>query len=321
MKLIVIGGKQTDFKMREDLTVSPVKKAVIYLVDFEKKIIEQEFVYSPEDPILKCPSYSTSFRGSKLIDGKLLTCTSNEIVWFDLGSFEISRTISHNAFNDLHSVDFIDGHYYVTSTGLDCVLKVGDDGDIVEHYNLRDEGSEIDFSREWRNVSTKPHQVHPNYVFKYDDKLWVTRFYQGDVVSLEEKETTSLQVEERIHDGFVYGKSVYFTGVSGKVILLKNGKVSIQEVRLDMDWKGWCRGLHICDENTAFIGFSTIRATKIVENIKWLIDGLPSAQNKTRIVLFDLKNGKVMDEMSFQQEELSLIFSIIPVEDPLPGQA
>lgn len=82
--------------------------------------------------------------------------------------------ISHNAFNDLHGVDFIDGYYYVTCTGLDCVLKIDDKGNIVKSYNLKDEELEIDFTMEWQNVNTKPHKVHPNYIFSYRNKLWVT---------------------------------------------------------------------------------------------------------------------------------------------------
>ena len=78
------------------------------------------------------------------------------------------------------------GNLTVASAGLELVLEVTHDGQVVELWNVlgEDPWSRFDPQVDYRKLNTKPHRGHPNFVFYIGAELWATRFHQGDAVSL-----------------------------------------------------------------------------------------------------------------------------------------
>jgi hypothetical protein len=79
---------------------------------------------------------------------------------------------------------------------------------------------------------------------------------------------------------------------------------------------GWCRGLEIIGE-FAYVGFSALRWTLSLENIGFLAKNFVSLGKKlrknlpARIVKYNISTQRIVDEYSFDQNEIGLIFSII----------
>ena len=94
---------------------------------------------------------------------------------------------------------------------------------VVNEWVTSDEELWERFSRDvdYRRVATtKPHWSHPNYVYFVGDELWVTRCAQGDALCLSERRPP-IQIGERaVHDGLVREGSIYFTVVSGEVVVV-----------------------------------------------------------------------------------------------------
>src|SRR5205814_1667490 len=81
-----------------------------------------------------------------------------------------------------------DGNLLVCNTGLDTVATLTREGDLLSQQSVLDSPLAARFSDEpdLRQVlSTKPHQVHPNYVFELPTgELFATCFLEKCAVNL-----------------------------------------------------------------------------------------------------------------------------------------
>ena len=327
--LYLVGGEQKD-----DLTGRDEwhrhRVGVIIRLDPETRTASRVLEY--QSPAEFCPDDDPSFllKAATLHEDTMFACSATEVLVYDFPSMQLRQRISHPCFNDLHHVTSgLGGKLYVASTGLDQVVEMTADGDITRQWCVLEDkdvwhrhSPEVDY----RKVpTTKPHDAHPNYVFFLDGEVWATRCKQRDAVCLtapgQRIETGS---DNPIHDGVVTEDSIWFTQVDAHVVRVDRDSLQVTE-RHDLSKMmsglrrpGWCRGLHIVDDEHVLVGFSRLRPTKWKTNVGWLklnelrwLYRLPA-----RIGLFNLKEQRAVWEIELQDFGLTTVFSIHPEPKP-----
>jgi hypothetical protein len=264
------------------------------------------------------------FKAGTIVGDKLYTCTSTEVLVFDLPEFRISNYISLPCFNDLHHVvPDSSGNLLVTSTGLEMVVRVTPEGEVLDQWNVLGEDPWGNFSPQvdYRKVdSTKPHRSHPNFAFELDGKIWATRFFQRDAVCLLDKSKRIDIGVQAPHDGLVRDGKIYFTTVDGHIVVVGRNSLKVENV---IDLKaingqeallGWCRGLLPLDERSFWIGFTRVRKTKFRENLIWMRsifrDGMH--EKPSHLALYDTVRLDCIQEFDLESHGLNVIFSIFP---------
>ena len=267
----------------------------------------------------------------------LLLCTQTEVVVFDPGAGRVVRTISHPWFNDVHHVARFDGRLHVVSTGLDLLLIFDEnDEDVAEWHSAigADPWERFDRDTDYRLVATtKPHHAHPNYVFAADGATWLTRFQQRDALrigggsgeaSSGSSPTSPRLSDDPVHDGVPHGERVWFTVVSGEVVVVDPAR-GVIDARYDLrtmdtdDGRplGWCRGIHH-EADHVLLAFSHLRPTAIKQNLSWLRKPLGRQQEPapTRVDAYDLAGGRRLKSWELQSSGISSIFSVLPGTPP-----
>ncbi|HZQ10363.1 MAG TPA: hypothetical protein VFD70_27540 [Anaerolineae bacterium] len=253
---------------------------------------------------------------------ELFICSQTEVLIYHLPDFQIVARYSLPCFNDLHHArPSPDGNILVANAGLEMVLELSRDGNILREWNVLGEDPWGAFSKQidYRYISTKPHRSHPNYVFCIDDEIWVTRFHQGDAVCLTDPRKSIAISTERIHDGVVHDGLVYFTTVNGRIVIANPRTRRVEEV-IDLNSMhepglvlGWCRGLYL-DAGMVWVGFSRIRPTKFRENVSWVMHGFKRAL-PSHIACYDLNQHRCVMELDIEPMGLGAIYSIFPSEN------
>ncbi|MBU8869984.1 MAG: hypothetical protein KOO60_03805 [Gemmatimonadales bacterium] len=305
-------------------------KASIFSFDDRNGSIAECATYStpieirPEDP-----KANIVFKAGSIAKGNLVVCTQTEILTYSLPDFRQIGYASHPWLNDVHHVKVNgDGNFLVANTGLDLVLELTPAGKLVKEWStLVDENPWDRFDREKdyrRVVTTKPHHSHPNYVFEHGDDLWVSRFVQRDAFCLTNPSKRINIGLEKIHDGVVVGDQVTFTTVDGHVAVadLLSCKVlrvyDLNKITGNDKTLGWCRGLHILDEDRVLVGFSRLRPSKFRENVRWVKfkAGMRKDAGKlpTRVVCFNLEKQTIEGEFNLEKEGCNAVFSILKSE-------
>jgi len=280
---------------------------------------------------------SILFKAATLHEQEFFLCTQTEALIYRLPDFQQTHYCSLPCFNDLHHVRPTPaGTLLVAVTGLDLIIETTREGKVLREWNVHEQETWQRFSRaeDYRKVvSTKPHLAHPNYVFVHDEEIWATRFEQRDAVCLTHPER---RIDIGIggpHDGIVHQQHVYFTTVNGHIVKadLASGNVvqtfDLNQISGVQGPLGWCRGLHVVDENHVIVGFSRLRPTKFRENLawvkRWTKAGLGIAESvtskPTRIALYNLKSGRLLWEMNVEEAGMNAVFSIHPQHSPLEG--
>ena len=270
-------------------------------------------------------SETTLFAAGTLEGDRYFACTETEILVYSYPEFEVVRYLTLPCFNDLHHVTpRANGRLLVADTGLDMVLEIDDEDRVVRCIGGLGEPNpweRFDRRADYRRVpSTKPHRVHPNFVFEIDGRVWFTRFEQRDAVSFDGAPSRIPVELERPHDGVVFGGEVYFTTVDGHIVVgdpVKESRVrtvDLQEIAGGPNALGWCRGLLVLDSRRVVVGFSRLRPTRFRENVRWLKNRVGLARTPgnrpTRLACFDLENRELLWERDLEDSGLNLIFSV-----------
>ncbi len=246
--------------------------------------------------------------------------TKTEILVYRRSDRSLERVISLPAFNDLHHVrPDARGHLWVVNTGLDQILELDAKGELHAAHAVMggDPWARFDRGVDYRKVtSTKPHVAHPNYLLRFEDRWWVTRFRQRDCVELGGTGRMPIDLQG-CHDGVVEGEWVYFTTVDGQVVKTRPGLEAPAEV-WDLNAMvgglrklGWCRGLHLFSAHEVLVGFSRLRVTKWRDNVAWAggLETIKALRHRpTRLTRFDLRAGRVTWE--HELERLDAVFSL-----------
>jgi hypothetical protein len=329
-KLYILGGRQ-----RKALLRDPTKEwhwyeaALILELDTETGAARTCVEYETPPEARASDSASINFHSGALIGNMLYTCTTTEVLIYRLPDFQRVGYISLPCFNDVHhATPASDGNLLVVSTGLDMVVKVTPQGQIVKEWSVLDEDPWARFSRniDYRKVeTTKPHMAHPNFVFEMDRDVWVTRFNQRDAVTLgDSRKRIEIEVEKP-HDGVVVGERIFFTSVDGKIVIVNRRTLRVEQVvdlrqiqdhdRLVLP--AWCRSLLPVDERTIWVGFTRIRMTLIRENVRWVKTVLREGTvvKPTHVALFDLVDQRCVKEFDLEPYGMNTVFGIFPVAD------
>lgn len=323
----LVGGRQ-----RRDASQHPewsrYHRGIVLLLDLGSGRGRVEVEYRPPREARESVERPVLFKAASLKGGVFYTCTSTEVLHWSVPGFDLLGMVSLPEFNDLHHVlPGSNGNLFVVNTGLDMVQEIDHQGEVLRRWNVL--GEENPWSRfrpgedYRRHATTKPHASHPNYVFQADGHLWVTRFEQRDAYCLTDSGRTLPVGGQGPHDGVVEGEKVFFTTVDGRVevVSLASGKKLASHDLRSMAGTdhalGWCRGLVVVDDRRVLVGFSRLRPTRTKANLAWVARQVGLMENPgvlpTRIALYDLKAGSLLQEWPVESFGLNVLFSIHPV--------
>jgi hypothetical protein len=326
-KLYVLGGRQRKALLRDpnEEWFNWYESALILEVDTDSGAVRTRVEYHTPSEARAREKSSTNFHSGTLIGDVLHTCTTTEVLTYRLPDFKQIGYVSLPCFNDLHHVTpSSDGNLLVVNTGLDMVIKITHQGEVVSEWSAIGEAPWTRFSRtiDYRRVeTTKPHASHPNFAFELDDEVWVTRFQQCDAVSLNGSGKRIENIGERPHDGLIYGDRILFTAVDGKIVIVDRHSLRVSEVinlrhiqdRDQQVLPAWCRGLLPVDERRMWVGFTRIRKTLFWENVRWVKSVLREGTivKPTHIALYDTIDKQCLQEVDLEPHGMNTVFGIL----------
>ncbi|KKO46893.1 hypothetical protein WG68_02850 [Arsukibacterium ikkense] len=274
--------------------------------------------YPPQHP-------NQQFTAACLDGDTLWLPTDTEVYQYQLPELKQLKCFSHPCFHNIHSVHLFDNELIVTSTGLDnIVVLCPQSGEIKRIINTEGKAPwhRFDAGTDYRLVhSTRPHDSHPNYVFKLDNKLWVTRCTHDDAVCLDDvtdRIDVAHQDEMSVHDGIWWHDKLVFTRVDGYLVIVDptSRKVIDKHDPFASERNrplGWCRGL-LVDGDIFYIGYSKLRKTKLISKLKFLTQGNFKYMdgNEALIVAYDMAAKKVVNTYAIPAGMLDAIYGILP---------
>ena len=328
-KLYVLGGRERKPGITEPTAQDEwylYNAALILEVDTVSGSVRTCVEYESPQEARPGKHRAAHFHSGALTRDTLYTCTATEVLIYRLPDFERIGYISLPCFNDLHHVTpTADGNLLVVSTGLEMVMKMTMDGQILETWSALKEEPWSRFSRniDYRKVeTTKPHISHPNFAFELEGEVWVTRFHQHDAISLNGSGRRIKIAEEGVHDGLVWGDRILFTAVDGKIVIVNRHSLEAERIidlrqiqdRDQLVLPAWCRGLLPVDYQRIWVGFTRIRQTIFRENIRWVKTVLREGTivRPTHIALFDVVSMECLQSFDLEPHGLNTIFSIFP---------
>ncbi|MBK9715254.1 MAG: hypothetical protein IPO81_28790 [Kouleothrix sp.] len=298
------------------------ERGVIMRVDPETHDIKTCVTYVSPPEVCAADDPAITLQASTIQDSMLYTCTQTEVLIYALPSFERLGYLSLPCFNDVHHVrPTPEGNLLVANAGLEMVVETTPAGELRRVWNVLGEDPWGRFSREvdYRRIETKPHRAHPNYVFTVGDEIWATRFHQGDAICLTSPEKRIQISSERIHDGVLHDGRLYFTVVSGSIVVANPQTLQVEQVinlnsmHAEGTLLGWCRGIFI-DGDKLWVGFSRIRPTKFRENVSWVMHGFKHVL-PTRVACYDLSRRRCVVEIDLEPTGLGAVYSVLPTLD------
>ncbi|MFZ0322126.1 MAG: hypothetical protein WAL56_23570 [Candidatus Sulfotelmatobacter sp.] len=321
-KFYVSGGRLRSTVFRKLEEWQSCDQALLIELDPEKNQSRSclKYVSPPE----VCPDNLPAilFKSASLQGNKLYTCTSTEVLIYELPSFQLLHYISLRCFNDLHHVCPTGrGTLLVVVTGLDMVVEITPDGTVIREWSVLGEDPWARFSRQtdYRKVpTTKPHRAHPNHAFELDHEVWVTRLQQRDAICLSRPGPRIDIAIQRPHDGHVFGDRIYFTTVDGHVVIANRKTLEVEQI-IDLNQMngqaervlGWCRGVLPLDERFVWVGFTRVRPTKFVENVAWIKNGNTQRNKPSHIALYDLHSKRCEQEIELEPHGIGVVFSLL----------
>lgn len=326
-RLYVLGGKQRKLLLKAEEEWNLYDSAVILKLDTRSGAVQTCVEYKTRSDARAHEHSSSVFKSGTLVGDVLYACTNTEILVFKLPGFELVNYISLPCFNDVHHVTpSRDGTLLVVTTGLDMVVRLTPQGNLIEEWSVLAEPAWLRFSRDidYRKVeSTKPHESHPNFAFELGPDVWVTRLRQRDAISLMDAGKRIDISLESPHDGVVRGKDIYFTLVDGRLAVANAETLTIDRV---VDFKtmddpnallGWCRGVLPLEDEKFWVGFTRVRKTRIQENVLWVKRVFKEGmiEKPTHISLYDTRHRRCLQEFDLEAHGMNIIFSIFPANE------
>lgn len=322
-RVLVVGGVNSN-QVKSGEGWAAYKAGRVVRLDLETGWHE-EVIYDGDIPeyIPKNANISTVFKAATLNDQKMLLCTTTEVFERCLMTGNVLRSVSHPKFNDVHHAIYDNDNVLVVSTGLDSLILISWQGEIIKTWPLSEKARRmLDDDIDYRAVeSTKPHDFHPNFVFKVGERIYLTRFKQGDAICVNDEVAPRLVVTKgNIHDGLVHRDKTWFTCTNGWLCAVSNAtgneafSVDLNALYEGDAPLGWCRGLEFLGDDLVAVGFSRLRHTKFKEHVKWAVSKFSDrslAPLPTRVAVIDLVNKTVLDDFVLEgREGLNAIFSI-----------
>jgi hypothetical protein len=326
MDLLVLGGVQRAERADAEQDWRLFERAVVGRVRPEAG--ECRLCASFDSPIEARAAADSSvlFKSGAVAGERLYACTSTEVIVFGLPDFRREAYLSLPFFNDLHHVrPTPQGTLLVAVTGLDLVAEVTLAGELVQSWSATGGDPWARFSRatDYRKVATlKPYRTHVNYVFPAQGEWWATRGDLGDAICLNDpRRRIELGVTECVHDGWAAGGYLYFTAVDGRVVVVNEATLRVEErlVLAEMEAGGprgysWCRGVLPVEGSRAWVGFTRLRATRWKEKLRWVKSKVAAVAQPTRLSLYDFGRRELVQEIDLEAGGLHAVFNVLPAE-------
>ena len=320
--LYVLGGRQrSDRALLDSGAWYGYGLGVILKIDGSGVTTAMEYTsrpgtYGPRDAVL--------FKSASVVGDRMYCTTQTEVLVLALPDFTEIAHISLPIFNDVHHVVPTEsGTLLVAVSGLELVVEVTLDGDVVREWNVLGEDGTVTHPRNFdyrQGVDLKPHRAHPNYVFFVDDEPFATRFELRDAISLNDPARLISIGGERVHDGVVHDGRIYFTTVDGCVAVVDSSTLQVVErhklrrmpSRRDDDDAilGLCRSVYIDGEH-CWVGFSRIRPTRLRQTVSWVRTG-GASQAPTRISRYRMSDWTCDAEIDVEPFGLNAVFTVAP---------
>jgi hypothetical protein len=319
-KFYICGGqvRRSVFQKLEEW--ESCKRALLVEVDPVTKTSRDCIEYESPKEVTADELPAILFKYATARDNKLYTCTSTEIIIYDLPSFRLTTYISLPIFNDLHHVyPTPQGTLLIAVTGLDIVAEVSLEGQFLRHWDVMGADTWSIHSRDtdFRKVpTTKPHRAHCNHAFQLGDEIWATRSRQRDAISLRDP-TRKIEIGiQNVHEGFLFNGSLYFTTIDGHIVIVNPQTLKIEHVHdlnkmsvTNGEPLGFCRGLLPLDDRFAWVGFTRVRPTKFRENVSWIRHPTRARRN-SHVALYDLQKGTCLEEMDTEPFGLGVVSNV-----------
>jgi hypothetical protein len=326
MKFLLTGGMQKKNAVWADYW-KQYEKAIMLTVDWETGEVARVVEYVSPEEVIASKESNILFKAGSIVGNLVYVCTETEVIAYDIDTFKPVKYVSLPCFNDLHHVDVIGDNLFVASTGLDMVVML-DMNTLkpVRYFNSlgKNPWHKFNEDEDYRKCkTTKPHESHPNYVFQIGEEIWVSRFEQKDAVCLTDMSKRINVGIERVHDGIVHSGKVYLTTVNGTVCeanactLEVENIFDLNEVNIEERPLGWCRGLHV-EGDKLYIGFSTLRSTKLRENLAWVKNGFKERKENmrllpARVVEYNMTTRTIEKEIVVEEMGMSAIFAVLRI--------
>jgi hypothetical protein len=297
------------------------RKALVLQCDTETSKVTGGIEYLSPPNTCADRNPAITFKAATLHGNRLYVCTCTEVIAFELPGFRRVAYVSLPCFNDLHHVmPTPKGTLIVVITGLDLVVEIDLQGNVLREWSVIGEETWARFSREidYRKVpTTKPHRAHPNFAFLLGDEIWTTRCDLKDSVCLTNPGKRIDIAVSFPHDGHVFRGWIYFTTVDGHVVIANSHSFTIEQIfdlktidNRDNHILGFCRGVLPVTETLVWVGFTRVRRTKFVEKLHWL-NGAKLASEPTHIALYDLSTRHKLQDITLSPYGMDAVFSIV----------
>ena len=162
--------------------------------------------------------------------------------------------------------------------------------------------------RDLRFQDLRPHLLHPNHIFSYEGEIWVTLWRGGGVLGLNDGKflvKESGWPHDALHDGVMNHQDFFLTDAQNNRLLVytkENEPLKFRNVsRLFVTEKkeqGFLRGIAV-SSSSVFLGLSARRNS--------------SHWSFARIIEFDRKSLKKIDEWNIPEKYGKMIYSVLDV--------
>lgn len=329
-ELLLLGGRQRGSAVAGS-EWHYYDKAVALAVSMDGKSCRQVLEHVTPPHLCADVEPSITFKAGTVHDGLRYACTQTELMIYRLADWSVQEQISLPCFNDVHHViPTSTGTLLAANTGLDRVVEVSRGGEIINTWPVLDEPLWERFSPvvDYRKiVTTKPHKSHPNFVYEQDGDYWVVRHLQKDAICLASPSKRIAIDHGGPHDGEKHGEHIYFTTVNGAVVVANLETLQIDRV-IDLNVYeqgtrplGWCRGLHVLDDDRFIVGFSRLRPTVVKGAVAWMKRQVKSRLGRenydsqpTHITCYNHRRGEVEWTLDLEPYGMNAIFSVLPLK-------
>ena len=198
---------------------------LVYVVDWETKTVLRTF----QPPGALVEDYPDDgggprgYRGVCFARDLCYVASADTLYGYD-SSWELRHQVTHPLFADLHEIAWDGDAFWVTSTGIDAVLRVSLEGTLLDEFFLGELPSgdrellgiperSIDRTSDHRMLlypGWQTHVAHPNGVQIVNGQPYITLFLQGAVISLDP--LTVLWQDDRYygsHSGRLIGEDLH----------------------------------------------------------------------------------------------------------------
>jgi len=328
--LYLTGGRQRKLLFKNEEEQRLYEAALILRLETARETSELKVEYKSPPEARASEETSNVFKSSTIVGNRFYTCTSTEVLVYEMPEFRRISYVSLPCFNDLHHVTPArDGNLLVAVTGLDMVVKFTPEGKVLNYWNVlgKDPWSRFSPDVDYRKVeSTKPHDSHPNAAFELGDDVWVTRLQQRDAICLT-RPGLRIHIEvQRPHDGLLWNGQLYFTTVDGRIVIANPQSLQVEriidlhEIHRESQQEnillGWCRGILPIDERRIWVGFTRVRKTMFMENVLWIKKGFQNKSKPTHLGLYDIAEKKCLQEIDLEGHGMNVIFGIYEAVAP-----